>query len=75
MKRARPRASRSAMSSLASSVVAGMTIMPSFIAASIVTHSGPTLPSISSSRSPRLAPSARKPLATRDELCDSSAKL
>ena len=45
-------------------VVAGMTTRPSFIAASIEIHSGATLPSISISRSPRLAPSARRPLAS-----------
>ena len=37
-----------------------MTTRPSFIAASSAIHSGATLPSISSSRSPRSAPSARK---------------
>ena len=51
-----------------------MTTRPSFIAASSAIHSGATLPSISSSRSPRSAPSARKALATRDEASDSSAK-
>ena len=52
-----------------------MTTAPSFIAASITSHSGTTLPSISRMRSPRLTPSARRPLAIRLEAADSSAKV
>ena len=46
-------------------MVAGITTAPSFIAASIISHSGTTLPSISRMRSPRFTPSARSPLAIR----------
>ena len=70
-----PRSNRSARSSAVSSVVAGITTAPSFIAASMTSHSGTTLPSISRMRSPRLTPSARSPLATRLERSDSSAKV
>ena len=41
--RARPRSTRSASSSVVSSVVAGITTTPSFIAASMISHSGATL--------------------------------
>ena len=46
--RARPRSTRSASSSVVSSVVAGITTTPSFIAASMISHSGATLFSTSS---------------------------
>src|SRR6516162_3062309 len=55
--------------------VAGIITAPSFIAASIVSHNGATLPSINRIRSPRLTPSARNPLAMRLERCDNSAKV
>jgi hypothetical protein len=42
---ARPRSSRSRSSSGVNSVVAGITTTPSFIAASMVSQSGTTLPS------------------------------
>ena len=42
---ARPRSSRSRSSSGVNSVVAGITTAPSFIAASMVSHKGTTLPS------------------------------
>ena len=61
----RPRAKRSARSLRVSSVVAGTMTAPSFIAASMHSHSGTTLPSMSRMRSPRLTPSRRSPLATR----------
>jgi hypothetical protein len=64
-KRTRARATRSARSSAVSSVVAGTTTAPSFIAASMTSHSGATLPSMRRMRSPRLTPRARRPLATR----------
>ena len=73
--RARPRANRSARSAGVSSVAAGMITAPSFITASIVSHSGATLPSITSTRSPRFTPSARSALARRFERSESSAKL
>ena len=38
-------------------------------------HNGTTLPSISSTRSPRLTPRARRPLATRFDRSDSSANV
>jgi hypothetical protein len=40
-----------------------MTTAPSFIAASITSHSGTTLPSISSTRSPRRTPRPRSQFA------------
>ena len=61
---ARPRSSRSRSSSGVSNVVAGITTTPSFIAASMVSHSGTTLPSNSSKWSPRFSPCARRKLAT-----------
>ena len=61
--------------SASASVLAGITTAPSFIAASITSHSGTTLPSISRMRSPRLTPRARRPLATRLERSESSAKV
>jgi hypothetical protein len=51
-----------------------MMTAPSFIAASITSHSGTTLPSISRMRSPRPMPSRRSQLATRFERRLSSAK-
>ena len=57
--RTSPRSTRSARSRGPSSVVAGMTTAPSLMQASITSHSGATLPSTSSSRSPRSTPSAR----------------
>ena len=73
--RTRPRSNRSLRSLGVSKVDAGITTAPSFIAASITSHSGTTLPSISRMRSPRFTPSARKPLAMRLERSDSSAKV
>ena len=70
--RTRPRSNRSFRSFGVSNVDAGITTAPSFIAASITSHSGTTLPSISRMRSPRFTPSARKPLAMRLERSDSS---
>jgi hypothetical protein len=52
-----------------------MTTAPNFMAASITSQSGATLPSINNMRSPRFTPSARSPLATRLERSDSSAKV
>ena len=65
--RTRPRAKRSARSLRVSSVVAGTITAPSFIAASMHSHSGTTLPSISRMRSPRRTPRPRSALATRFE--------
>ena len=71
-----PRSSRSAMSASLSCGIAGISTRPSFIAASIVTHSSGVAPSIIRSRSPRFAPIERRPLARRAGLpCDSSAKV
>ena len=47
--------------------IAGISTRPSFIDASIVAHSSGTTPSIIRRRSPRLAPSERRPLARRDD--------
>ena len=55
--------------------IAGMSTRPSFIAASIVTHSSGVTPSIIRSRSPRFAPIERRPLASCDDCCESSAKV
>ena len=66
---------RSSMSAPVSKVDAGMRMRPSFIAASVAIHSGGVLPSINNSRSPRLAPRLRSPLATREEASESSAKV
>ena len=52
-----------------------MSTRPSFIAASIVTHSSGVTPSIIRSRSPRFAPIERRPLASCDDCCESSAKV
>ena len=71
--RTRPRCSRSARSSPDKSVVAGISTAPSLIAASMVSHSGTSLPIISRMRSPLRAPSATSQLATWLERCDSSA--
>src|SRR6202030_1832393 len=59
-----PRTSRSARSAGCSRVEAGMITAPSFIAARMTSHSGATLPSMSSTRSPRLTPSPRSQFAT-----------
>ena len=61
---------RSRRSDSASSVVAGITTAPSFIAASIVSHSSTWLPSISTIRSPRATPCARSQFATWSERVD-----
>ncbi len=61
------------MSAFASSVVAGITTTPSFMQASIVSHSSSWLPSISSRRSPRLTPWACSHAASWLERADSSA--
>ena len=58
----------------ASSIVAGTITAPSFIAASMVSQSGATLPSISRMRSPRRTPDRAKALAMRFERSLSSAK-
>jgi hypothetical protein len=71
----RPRSTRSARSSAVSNVVAGMTTAPSFIAASIVSHSSTWLPSMSRIRWPRWTPRARSHPATRLDRSASSAKL
>ena len=73
--RTRPRTKRSRRSSSVSMVVAGITTAPSFIAASIASHSGCTLPSSSRMRSPRRTPRARRWLATWFDRADSAAKL
>ena len=52
------------MSARPSCGIAGIRTSPSFIAASIVTHSSGVVPSIIKSRSPRLAPMPRRPLAS-----------
>ena len=52
----RPRSMRSRRSASASCVVAGMITAPSFIAASVVSHSSTWLPSRTSSRMPRATP-------------------
>ena len=62
--RTRPRAKRSARSLRVNSVVAGTITAPSFIAASMHSHSATTLPSMTRMRSPRRTPSARSILAT-----------
>ena len=69
-----PRSTRSTRSSGVSSVVAGITTAPSLIAASMVSHSGTSLPSMIRMRSPRLTPCLRSQLATRFERADISAK-
>ena len=51
-----PRAMRSSMSFSVSCVVSGMTTAPIFIAASIVSQSGCTFPSMTRTRSPGTAP-------------------
>ena len=48
-----------------------MITAPSFIVARMISHSGATLPSISSTRSPRATPSPRSHPATCDERADS----
>jgi hypothetical protein len=53
-------------------VVAGDNTAPSLIDASIVSHSGTSLPSIIRMRSPRRTPCARSQLATWFERCDIS---
>ena len=44
-----------------------MMTAPSFIAASMTSHSGTMLPSMSSTRSPRRTPSPRSQFATCDD--------
>ena len=70
--RTSPRVIRSARSSGPSSVDAGMMTAPSFIAARMTSHSGAMLPSMTSTRSPRRAPSPRSQLATWLERAASS---
>ena len=48
-----------------------MITAPSFIVARMTSHSGATLPSISSTRSPRATPSPRSHPATCDDRADS----
>ena len=48
-----------------------MITAPSFIVARMTSHSGATLPSISSTRSPRATPSPRSQPATCDDRSDS----
>jgi hypothetical protein len=48
-----------------------MITAPSFIAARMTSHSGATLPSISSTRSPRRTPSPRSQFATCADRADS----
>src|SRR4029077_2071250 len=66
-----PRDTRSTRSVGCSSVEAGMITAPSFIVARMISHSGTTLPSISSTRSPRATPSPRSQPATCDDRSDS----
>ena len=66
---------RSRRSLSASSVVAGITTAPSFIAASIVSHSSTWLPSISTIRSPRPTPCARSQFASRSDRVTSSSNV
>jgi hypothetical protein len=73
IQRTRPRARRSARSGPDSSSVAGITTTPSLIAAGMVSHSGTSLPSISSIRSPGFAPRPERKFATWVERRDSSA--
>ena len=54
--------------------MAGMITAPSFMQASITSHSGTTLPSIRSTASPRRTPLARRKFATWLERRDRSAK-
>ena len=49
-----------------------MITAPSFIVARMISHSGTTLPSISSTRSPRVTPSPRSQPATCDDRAASS---
>ncbi len=64
---------RSSRSAGCSSVEAGMITAPSFIAASMTSHSGTMLPSISSTWSPRRTPRPRSQLATCEDLADMAA--
>ena len=73
--RAPPRSSRSRRSAAVSSVVAGITTAPSFIAASSVSHSSTWLPSMRMIRSPRATPRPRSQLATWFDRADSSANV
>lgn len=63
MARTFPRSMRSESSSVLNIVVAGITTMPNFIAASIDSHIAGTLPSKIRRWSPRLRPRLRKYLA------------
>jgi hypothetical protein len=63
--RTRPRSKRSIRSSRLSSNVAGIITAPILMQASISSHSGTSLPSISSTRSPRATPRPSSQLATR----------
>jgi hypothetical protein len=70
-----PRSMRSRRSASESSIVAGLSTAPSFIAASISSHSSTRLGSITSRRSPRPIPRLRRKLAARSEATRSSSKL
>ena len=70
-----PRSMRSARSAWVSCVVAGLTTAPSFIAASVISHSGTTFGSMTSMQSPRRTPLARRKFATRLERSLIPAKL
>jgi len=65
-----PICTRSRTSSGDSCVVAGNTIAPSFIDASITSHNSARFGSISSRRSPRVTPRPRRKFAIRDERSD-----
>ena len=69
-----PRTMRSIRSARVSSVVDGISTAPSFMAASMISQSAGTFPSISSSRWPRPTPCARRKFATWSERRDSAAK-
>ena len=63
------------MSAAVSSVVAGMSTAPSFMQASMVSHSSTWLPSISSTRWPRSTPWARSHAASSVDRADICAKV
>ena len=73
--RAPPRAMRSVRSAGPTAVVVGMITAPSFITASIDSHSSTWLPSIRTTGSPFRTPRSPSQPASRSEACDISAKL
>ena len=73
--RIRPRAMRSPRSAAVSSVEAGLTTAPSFMAASVISQSGVVFGSITRMRSPRDSPARRRNDAAREDRSDSSANV